>query len=350
MGHNDQRMIGTGYAEAHHGEILQGVFQDNAELKRALVTLRCPTHISHATFYPSHDHPEITVPSGMWKVHNAAVSSMAAFSTGRSRAVGGFVLIASAVPRGIGMGSSTADVTATIRAVANFHGVTPSAEEIAKIAVQAELASDPIMIDDRLVLFAHRDGVVLESFGRRFPPMVVVGCDADPYANGVDTVALSPAVYTVDDIDAFRHLLAELRAAVAHGDVARLGRVATASALISQRFLAKPAFEFLLDTCRRSGGCGVQVAHSGTVAGIIFDPSQPGAAGRIERCLDRISSAGLPLTVIINTGISSTRTPGQDRSLGRGSPRRAATAVPSPSLACSRAAPSGGPKQRTTCT
>jgi uncharacterized protein involved in propanediol utilization len=284
----------------------------------------------------------------MWKVHNAAVSSMAAFATEHSQAVGGSVSIASAVPRGIGMGSSTADVTATIRAVANFHGVTPSAEEIAKLAVQAELASDPIMIDDRLVLFAHRDGVVLETFGRRFPPMVVVGCDADPYANGIDTVALSPAAYTVDDIDTFRHLRAELRAAVARGDVARLGRVATASALISQRFLAKPTFEFLLDTCRRCGGCGVQVAHSGTVAGIIFDPSRDGAAGRIERCLDRISNAGLPLTRIINTGTLSIRASWKDRSFGRDSPHRAGTAVPCRSLTYSGTAPSGRPKQRTT--
>jgi uncharacterized protein involved in propanediol utilization len=328
-------MIGAGYAEAHHGEILQGVFRDTAGLKRALVTLRCPTLISQATFYPSYECPEITVPPGMWKVHNAAVSSMAAFSTERSRAVGGSVSIASTVPRGIGMGSSTADVTATIRAVASFHGVTPSAEEIAKVAVQAELASDPIMIDDRLVLFAHRDGVVLETFGRRFPPMVVVGCDADPNTGGIDTVTLRPPVYTVDDIDTFRHLQAELRAAVASGDVARLGRVATASALISQRFLAKPAFEFLLDTCQRCGGCGVQVAHSGTVAGIIFDPSQAGAAARIERCLDRISAAGLPLTSIINTGTSAARAPRDARSWGRDCSRRPGTTVPSASLAYS---------------
>jgi uncharacterized protein involved in propanediol utilization len=135
MGRTDQRMIGTGYAEAHHGEILQGVFQDNAELKRALVTLRCPTHISHATFHPSYDYPEITVPPGMWKVHNAAVASMAAFSTEHSKAVGGFVLTASAVPRGRGRGSSAADVTATIRAVAHFHGVTPHSPRRAATAV-----------------------------------------------------------------------------------------------------------------------------------------------------------------------------------------------------------------------
>jgi uncharacterized protein involved in propanediol utilization len=307
MDRNSQSTSGTGYAEAHHGEILQGVFRDATGLRRALVTLRCPAYKSHATFYPSCDKAEITAPSGMWKVHNAAVSSMAAFATEHSQATGGSVSITSTVPCGIGMGSSTADVTATIRAVANFHGAMPSAEDIARVAVQAELASDPIMIDDRVVLFAHRDGVVLETLGRHFPPMVVVGCDADPCADGIDTVALPPAAYSFADIDTFHYLRAELRAAVASGDVARLGSVATASAVISQRFLAKPTFEFLLDTCRRCGSCGVQVAHSGTVAGIIFDPSRPDAAGRIERCIDQITSAGLRLTGIINIEAPSTK-------------------------------------------
>ena len=93
-------------------------------------------------------YPEITVPPGMWKVHNAAAASMAAFSTEHSQAVGGFVLIASAVPRGRGMGSSTADVTATIRAVANFHGVTPYPPRRAATAVPS-----PSLTCSRIILF-----------------------------------------------------------------------------------------------------------------------------------------------------------------------------------------------------
>jgi uncharacterized protein involved in propanediol utilization len=300
MDRDSQRTSGTGSAKAHHGEILQGQFRDATGLRRALVTLPCQAYKSQATFYPSYDTAGIRAQPGMWKARNAAVSSMAAFATESSRVTGGSLSITSTVPHGIGMGSSTADVTATIRAVADFYGATPSAEEVARVAVQAELAADPIMIDDRVVLFAHRDGLVLETLGRHFPPMVVVGCDADPSAGGIDTVTLAPAAYSFADIDTFSYLQAELRAAVAGGDVARLGRVATASAVISQRFLAKPAFEFLMDTCRRCGGCGIQVAHSGTVAGIIFDPSRAGAAERVWRCVAELKSAGLRLTGVMN--------------------------------------------------
>jgi hypothetical protein len=208
------------------------------------------------------------------------------------------------------MGSSTADVTATIRAIADFHGTRPSAEKIGQLAVQAECASDPIMIDDRVVLFAHREGRVLESMGRALPRMIVVGCITDPVAGGIDTVALPPAAYSADDVEAFCFLRAETQAAVSAGDVARLGRVATASALISQRFLAKPALEFLLDVCKRCTGCGVQVAHSGTVAGVIFDPERPGVAADVERCAAYFTQAGLALTGLICPDARSARSGG----------------------------------------
>ncbi len=236
----------------------------------------------------------------MWKVRQAASAAMAAFATERSPITGGHVEISSTVPLGVGMGSSTADVTATIRAIANFHGTRPSAEKIGQMAVQVEWASDPIMIDDQVALFAQREGRVLESLGRSLPRMIVVGCITDPVPGGINTMALPPAVYSVDDVETFRLLRAEIRAAVSAGDVARLGRVATASALISQRFLPKPTLEFLLDVCKRCGGCGVQVAHSGTVAGVIFDPDRPGVVTDIDRCAAYLDRAGLVLTGMIS--------------------------------------------------
>lgn len=302
MNDHNQLALGIGYAPAHHGEILQGVFRDNmGRLRNALVTLRYPECESRATFYPSALTTDIRCPQGMWKVHCASVLSMAAFSTEHSPPTGGRVEISTTVPPGIGMGSSTADVTAAIRAIANFHGAAPGAEEIGRIAVQAEYASDPIMIDDRVVLFAQREGTVLETFGRTLPQMIVVGCNADPGMGRVDTVTLTPAAYSAEDVRTFGLLRSELRIAVATGDASRIGQVATASALISQRFLPKPTLEFLLDLCECSGGCGVQVAHSGTVAGVIFDPRCQGALANAETCADRIEKAGLTLTGVIGS-------------------------------------------------
>lgn len=290
---------GVGYAPAHHGELLQGVFDDGTgRLRRALVTLPHPARGSRAVFHPSQQHLGVVGTPSLAKVRRAAVRALLEFARHPATAKGGQIEITSDVPRGIGMGSSTSDVTATIRAVADYHGVSLSAEEVARLAVSAECASDSIMIDG-VVLFAQRDGVVLETFGQRLPPMIVVGFDTEPGGSGVDTLAHRPAEYDEREIAAFGVLRAALRRAVARGEVALLGRVATASARINQRYLPKPALETLIEECHALGGSGLQVAHSGTIAGFIFDAAAAGAPERALRAQARVVELGFSPTALI---------------------------------------------------
>ncbi|HZB51107.1 MAG TPA: hypothetical protein VE547_18615, partial [Mycobacteriales bacterium] len=224
--------VGVGWAPGHHGELLQGAFDDGTgRVRRALVTLPQPDRGSRAVFHPSQRHWGVVGTPELVKVRRAAILALHQFTAHPAPAKGGQVEIISDVPRGIGMGSSTADVTATIRAVADYHGVMLSREEEGRLAVLVECAADSIMIDDRVVLFAHRDGVVVETFGFRLPLMVVLGCNVDPQAQ-VDTLALQPADYDDREIGSFGVMLSALRRAVATGDVALLGRVSTASARI----------------------------------------------------------------------------------------------------------------------
>lgn len=293
--------LGVGYAPGHHGELLQGAFDDGTgRVRRALVTLPRPDRGSRAIFYPSQRHWGVVGTPELVKVRRAAILALRQFSTHPAPAKGGQVEIISDVPRGVGMGSSTADVTATIRAVADYHGVTLSREEVGRLAVLAECAADSTMIDDRVVLFAHRDGVVLETLGHRLPPLLVVGCDTQPGVR-VDTLGLPPADYDDREVATFGVLRSALRRAVATGDAALLGRVATASARINQRFLPKPGLEDLLELGRRHGGCGIQVAHSGTVAGLVFDARRPEAVEGARRCAAAVEELGLVSTGLIGT-------------------------------------------------
>ena len=288
---------GIGYATAHHGELLQGVFDDGTgRLRRALVTMPLPGRGSRVVFYPSQSHWGVVGPPGLTKSRRAAIYALREFAGHPSPAKGGRVEITSNVPRGIGMGSSTSDVTATIKAVADYHGVSLSVEEIGRLAVLAEIASDPVMIDDRVVLFAHRDGLVLETFGHRLPPMVVVGCDTAP-GQVVETLGLPPADYSDREAGEFQVLRGALRRAIALEDVALLGKVATASARINQRYLPKPGLEVLIELGLRHGAVGLQIAHSGTVAGLIFDPRQPRAT--LDGCVLRIEQLGFEVTDVI---------------------------------------------------
>ena len=288
---------GIGYATAHHGELLQGVFDDGTgRPRRALVTMPLPGRGSRVVFYPSQSHWGVVGPPGLTKSRRAAIYALREFAGHPSPAKGGRVEITSNVPRGIGMGSSTSDVTATIKAVADYHGVSLSVEEIGRLAVLAEIASDSVMIDDRVVLFAHRDGLVLETFGHRLPPMVVVGCDTAP-GQVVETLGLPPADYSDKEAGEFQVLRGALRRAIALEDVALLGKVATASARINQRYLPKPGLEALIELGLRHGAVGLQIAHSGTVAGLIFDPRQPRAT--LDGCVLRIEQLGFEVTDVI---------------------------------------------------
>ncbi|MGI8540996.1 MAG: kinase [Rubrobacteraceae bacterium] len=202
---------------------------------------------------------------------------------GASGECGGRLSVSGSVPFGWGMGSSTSDVVASIRAVADSSGEELAPEAIARLAVEAEGASDPVMFGDRALLFAHREGRIVEDLGGTLPPLEVVGVFCSPDSNGtVETLDLPGPCYGRREITAFAALLRLLRRAVRERNARLVGEVASASARINQRHLPKPGFERLMEVACQTGALGLNVAHSGCVAGLLFDPGDPAAEYRAE--------------------------------------------------------------------
>jgi uncharacterized protein involved in propanediol utilization len=292
------RRTGFGRAPAHHGEIIQGMFEDaNGRPRRGLVTLPMPGHGSWASFTPGDTAGIVVEPPQMTKSARAAQLALGHVFASGERPRGGLLEIRHNVTPAVGMGSSTSDVVATIRAVADSAGLRLPEHTVAQLAVHAEVASDSIMIEDRVVLFAQRDGVTIETLGSRLPPLVVVGVDTEGSGLGVDTLAHPVADYDADEIATFRVLRTALRRAVVCSDAALLGRVATASSRINQRFLKAGNFDELVEVCRIVGGVGVQVAHSGTVAGVLFDGRAKDVTHHVARCEHLLSQRGVPTGV-----------------------------------------------------
>jgi uncharacterized protein involved in propanediol utilization len=100
----------------------------------------------------------------------------------------------------------------------------------------------------------------------------------------------------------FRPLRGLLRAAVAQGSVPHLGRVATASARINQRYLPKPRFDELERAVELTGAAGLQIAHSGTVAGLMFDAHAEDLEPRLEAGERRLAELGFGATWRFTTG------------------------------------------------
>lgn len=289
----------TGYAEAmgHHGELVQGLFEDTGgDMKRALVSLPCPDLKARAWFRADESNHIIPSRPDRQKALRAAELTVAAFAPKR---MGGALSVESNIPIGRGLGSSTADVLASILAVADCLQINISAEQVMHIAVCAETACDSTLFQQQAVLFAHREGVVVEAFRKALPPMDVISIDTMP-GSTVDTLDFEPARYATAEIEAFRPIRSLLRAAINAADAGLLGRAATASAHINERFLPKPRLDEIEAVGTRFGAVGVQVAHSGTVVGLMFDRCDADAPRNIGQALDTLKRSAFDPTILHN--------------------------------------------------
>ena len=282
---------GHGVALAHHGELLQGVFEEtDGRLKRVLVSIPCGIFKSEARFIPNDS--DVVEVEPKWKVKSCRAVALTLTSLGRHNC-GGRLQIRSNIPVGWGLGSSTSDVTAAIRATANALGERLSPHKIAALAVRAETACDSTMFGEQMVLFAQREGIVVEDFRSSLPKLEVLGFNTSSNGNGVDTIGFPPARYSWWEIEAFRPMVGLLRRAVHLRSPQLLGQVSSASATINQHYLPKPHFQDLKEISEEVGAVGLQVAHTGTIAGLLFDPRDPLKERRIEQAQTLLTTIGI---------------------------------------------------------
>jgi uncharacterized protein involved in propanediol utilization len=281
---------GTAETHAHHGEVVQGIFYSaDGTPEHALVTLPCSLFRARARFRPLRAGPLTVEPGDRTRARTAARLTLDALGyTGW----GGSIRIEGNVPLQWGCGSSTTDVLTVIRAVADAFGVDLEPAWIARLAVASETASDSLMYGpDRAVLFAQRRGTLMLDLGGPLPRTRVLGFNTEG-ERGVATLSLPAIPYSTWEVESYRAILGLLRRAVEQRDPALLGHVATASTRINQRHRPKRCMPELLVIMREVGALGIQVAHSGTVAGLLFEPG-PESAGRIAEARERIAALGL---------------------------------------------------------
>ena len=315
--------VGLGSAEQHHGELLQGALRRARELVPCLITMPGKGVGSTARFWargPAGSHAprganassggkgslEVTAPWKLevtppWKQKAARAASLALAHLGAP--VTGRLEIECSVASGVGLGSSTSDVVAAIRAVSAAYGAALDASTVARLAVEAEGASDPIMFDRERVLFAQRQGRVLESFGTWIPQYTVMSFDADPAAGGVDTLGLPVPSYTGAELAAFESLVARAREAFGRCDSGALAVIATESAGLNQRFLPMRNFDRIRRLADQSGALGLQISHSGTIGGVLFEANFAQTDAALEaRVSGQLQSMGARPLGLFTTG------------------------------------------------
>jgi L-threonine kinase len=241
------------------GEFVQGI-RDGIQF---LVT--CPIEMySHAHVDALEGEGRVFGPADCQKACKAAELTLAHLNLER---VDIHLSLTSDLPRGKGMASSTADVTAAICATAAAVGASLSPAEIARIALAVE-PSDGTMFSG-IVMFDHRKGKLLTPLGEA-PPMRILVLD---FGGTVDTLEYN----SVDRLYALRRNESVTREAadlvmrgVRNGDIGLIGEGATISGRAHQALLLKPNLDEVIAICPTVGAVGANVAHSGTVIGLLL--------------------------------------------------------------------------------
>jgi uncharacterized protein involved in propanediol utilization len=209
------------------------------------------------------------------------------------------------IPPGWGFGSSTSDVVAAFQAVFSALRMEVSEQTLARLAVKAEKASDSTIFTKNAVLFAHREGEVLQDLGGELPECDVLGFNTDVSGAGIDTLKHPPARYTPQEIDTFGDLVKRMRSAIQRQDVYLMAHVATTCARINQTYLPKPRFEHIEGVMNYAGAIGIQIAHSGTVVGLLFDSRDAQKSTRLAQAREALKEIGFTRTWQFSTAHSA---------------------------------------------
>ena len=242
------------------GELAQGVLEGI----HFLVT--CPIDFySRVKVEIFSDGPGVDAPEDCSKAAAAVRRTLSQLKRPKVRAR---LTVNNPIPRGKGMGSSSADLAAAIAATGLALGEELTPHEIAQIALSIE-PTDGVMIPG-VALFDHRAGFIRESLGPP-PPMEIVALDL---GGTVDTVQFN----MVDRFSRWQSVgdetteaLRLLRQGIANQDPALVGQGATISAEASQTVLAKPRLAEVKEFADSVGAVGVNVGHSGTIMGVLLD-------------------------------------------------------------------------------
>ena len=207
------------------------------------------------------------------------------------------VLLSDTAPVGRGYGSSTADIAAGLAAAATVLGIDLTVQAIGQLAIRIEPTDSSFA--PGLVIFDHVHGERLEMLGD--PPAAYV-LVADPgYELETADVHrdLGPGISGADVDEA----LELVRAGVAARDLRLIGKGSTLSAHANQARIRNPILEQLELLATRCSGAGLVVAHSGTIAGVLFADAEAASFGLEVAALALGSSVALRVLQLRGGGI-----------------------------------------------
>lgn len=174
----------------------------------------------------------------------------------------------STIPIAKGMASSTADIAATAMATARHFGTTLSELSIAKLCVSLEPTDSTIF--NKLTLFDHNKGEIHQQFDW-VPDLDILILESPSQLNTADYHRMDRHSQLMQNEATVSDAWQLYQTGMMLKDVSMLGKATTLSAVASQKILPKMHFQKLLELTSEFSLTGLNVAHSGTIIGLLIN-------------------------------------------------------------------------------
>lgn len=177
--------------------------------------------------------------------------------------------INSQIPIGKGMASSTADIGATIKATLSMLDKSLTGEEISKLAVKIE-ATDSLLLN-RHSIFNPLTADIKKYLGGIDNTKVVILEPNDILDTKSIRMTPNYRMYKMQNRQIIKEAFSLLDEGLAKNNLSLVGKACTYSSLANENIHKKPFLKEIIEISDKFGCYGVNIAHSGTVIGILMD-------------------------------------------------------------------------------
>ncbi len=181
------------------------------------------------------------------------------------------IVVESAIPRGKGMASSTADITAALAALCRSCDLPLSDKVFSRLITEIE-PSDCLHFPG-IAHVNHLTGDLIELLpAPQDMKVLVLDCGGEIDTIGFDRQRARHVYH--NNAGAISDALALLKRGLHMGNLQWVADAATHSAELSQKIHFKPQFDALRAIAKEAGALGINCAHSGSVLGVLFRSSE----------------------------------------------------------------------------
>lgn len=260
---------GVGFCAASFGELLQGVLPGH---RKFLVNLRI-RHGSKVTvqltspLYSAQKEAQIAssyqrYPKS-YKLLRNVLSDLGSHNDC-------LIEVDSNVPVGKGLSSSTADMVAAIRGLAQAASVAFREDYIGRVITEIE-PNDGLQYNGTSA-YHHATGQLIEQVDW-VPPFRILGVD---FGGIVDTVAFNQQKisFNAEQMARYQELLHAMLSALRERDSSAVAGIASESTRMWQNYRPREEMNQMFELQAETGALGVVNTHSGTYLGLLYNPAR----------------------------------------------------------------------------